>query len=139
MDYKQLFDGIRHRTSMYLRSGSYDSITAFVSGCDAGNDFCLLLGFREWLIVRANGGNNLSWEGLALEIAFPGHPSPSTAPELSPENNRIAIDVLFDLLDEFFEARGPRHELAAIFRSYQEWLEKQDWYDPSRHGSGHRR
>lgn len=135
MDYMNEFKQVRRHPGMYLHDRTFGEASAFVLGCDAGNDSCLLDGFREWLIVKVDGYNNLAWSALVLHLAFPGHPNPQDAWRESERNNRIAIDVLFDLLDEFLVAKGPRHEgLKDIYCRYQSWLEKQDWYDPALDG-----
>ena len=131
MDYVNEFKQVRRHPGMYLHDRTFGEAYAFVLGCDAGNDYCLLDGFREWLIVKVDGYNNLAWSALVLHVAFPGHPNPQEAWRESEENNRVAFDALFSLLDEFFVAKGPRHEgLKEIYCRYQSWLEKQDWYDP---------
>ena len=135
MDYRDLFRSVKRHPGMFVHNGTYDETSAFVHGCDAGNDYCLLDGFREWLVVKLGGYNEFAWSALILYIAFPGHPNPQEACRESPENNRVAIDKLFDLLDEFFEVKGPRHEgLVTIFLQYREWREIQDSFNSAREG-----
>lgn len=127
MDYKELFDDVRNHTRMYVRTGTYDEVAAFVLGCDAANDFCLLHGFREWLVLKVDGYDNFVWTELVLRLAFPGSVDPSAAVATSPANNRVAINALFDMLSDFFVARGVRHErLKDIFCQYQAWLERRE-------------
>ena len=53
MNYRELFQQIRERPGMWGLDGSYGQFCAFLLGCDAGNAWPLLTGFREWLVVRS--------------------------------------------------------------------------------------
>ena len=126
MDYKELFEGVRNRTGMYLMNPTYQEADAFVGGCDAGNEWCLLLGFREWLIVRTSWGSNMSWTRLVLRVAFPEEDDPQELlKHCSDAQHRHAINVLFDLLKEFFEARSGIG-IQRIFESHSAWVRKRD-------------
>jgi hypothetical protein len=74
VDYRQLFTDVRQRPGMFGLDGTFHDFTVFVRGCEAGNDWQLLAGFRESLIARLAAGNNLGWEGLVLHLAFPDRP-----------------------------------------------------------------
>jgi hypothetical protein len=130
MDYIQLFERVKKYPGMYIVEETYEEAAAFVLGCDAGNEFGLLAGFRQWLIVRLNYGNNLAWIGLVLCIAFPNGPvhwKGTTAPRAE---NKIAVDTLFDLLIEFLRERDQHDGLTKIYERYFAWLHRQSWYDP---------
>jgi hypothetical protein len=130
VDYFKLFENVRKRPGMYFIEESYDVAAAFVLGCDAGNDWGLLIGFREWLILRLDGFNNLAWSGLVLEIAFPGESSSS--PRLKqPCGHHHAIETLFDLLAAFLAERNKRDGLREIFEKYEAWLQQQSWSNKS--------
>lgn len=132
MNYRELFEGVRNRTTMFLHSATYQEASSFVLGCDAGNNFCLLHGFREWLVVKAGRGNNLHWSALVLHLALPDVPDPWSAIASSAEHNRTAINALFDLLNEYFEALGSNHHgLAGLFLDHRVWLERSEAYNPS--------
>lgn len=112
---------------MYIsKEDDYDVVSAFVLGCDAGNDWGLLIGFREWLILQLDGCNNLGWVALVLEVAFPGEGQSSAKLE-QPCCHHHAIETLFDLLAEFFEVRNKRDGLREIFEKYEVWLQQQSW------------
>ena len=127
MDYRKLFSDVHARPGLWgLRDGSFATCTAFVLGVDAGSDHELLTGFREWLVVRFDGGNNLAWTGLVLRLAFPdfdGGPMP-------PDGDQQAVDTLFGLLDEFLALRTDRDWLVTIYDNYLAWLKAQSWYRP---------
>jgi hypothetical protein len=129
MEYVSLFQRVKEQTGMYLRGESYNEAVAFVLGCDAGNDWCLLHGFREWLVVRCHGPNNLVWSSLVLHVAFPDEQDPDIRSE---ERNRKAVAVLVDLLVEFMNVRQEPDGLRAIFDRYSVWLQTQPWYQGRR-------
>lgn len=120
MKYRELFALVRQRPGMYGLDGSFAHFSIFVTGCDAGTSWSLLAGFREWLIVRVNDGDNLAWPFLVLWLAFPLGKNPN---ELDANDNAVAVDMLFRLLDEFLELREQHHGLAKIFTAYAAWLE----------------
>lgn len=47
---------------MYVTSGSLDGVYAYLSGLDTATG--CLTGFREGLLPRFDGGNNLIWTGV---------------------------------------------------------------------------
>ena len=121
MDYRKLFADIHRRSGMFGLNGSFHDFTVFVRGCEAGNDWQLLAGFREWLVVRCGRGDNLVWEALVLYQAFPdGAPSPEQL-EADAELNRVAVEALFRLLDEYLQLRTEHRGLAKIFEEYVTW------------------
>jgi hypothetical protein len=67
------------RPGMYVVPPTFGSVCAYLSGFNAARGEGPLVGFREWLIVRSNGGNNLTWDGLALR-ALSRHRRPWMAP-----------------------------------------------------------
>ena len=120
---------LRFRLGMHVGSEDYDFAVAFFLGVDFGNSFGVLPGFREWLIMRLEYGENLTWRALVLECAFPDgyRRRLDTA-----DQNRQAFDTLFALLEEFFAVKRDTG-LRGIYVKYQRWLEQQSWYGPSSH------
>ena len=106
---------------MWVPSNTYEGVAAFVAGYDAACEGGVLVGFREWLLVRKchGKGSNLAWYALVLDCAFPtGSAVPPRA--LTDEGGHLrAIEVLFTLLGEFDdEVRESRNGLAKIFEEY---------------------
>lgn len=130
MTYRTLFAEVRERPGLYGLDGSFREFCAFVTGADAGNDWQLLTGFRELLVVRVGTGNNLTWVGLVLRLAFPDAESGWPGLLTTPDGDRAAVATLFRLLDEFLERRAAPGEPAGIFAEYQAWLQAQPWYQP---------
>ncbi|MBK9035609.1 MAG: hypothetical protein IPL61_30850 [Myxococcales bacterium] len=104
---------------MWLSNPSFARIAAFIAGYDAHTDGTFLIGFREWLIVELDDGNNLGWEGLVVMLAN------EAALE---EPTDAATATLFDLLERFLEERKGRLGVYKIYRRYDEWLRGQSWY-----------
>jgi len=114
---------------MFVMDGTFYNFTAFVRGCEAGNDWQLLTGFREWLVARADGGDNLIWEALVLRLAFPDRSHGPSREELTTDStlNGTAVETLFGLLDEFLQRRVEHGEVAKIFDEYWQWRRAQSW------------
>ncbi len=118
---------VRSAPSMWLPVVSYDTVSAFLAGVDAASDGGFLRGFREWLVVKCDGGNNLHWTEHILYLAFPQEESPRKA--LGGEQaQRRAIEQLFQHLEEFYTARCDQDGMRHIYVRYQRWLEQQEWY-----------
>ena len=116
------------RTSMYVGSESYEAVVAFLGGFDFARDGGPLGGFREWLVVRVDGGNNLVWEQLVLLAAFPEQAWAERG-TFSDEANKSAIAALERLLLEFLAVRE-ESGLRRIYLDHENWLRRQDWYAP---------
>lgn len=121
MDYRELFSSVRRRPHLYGVPDTFRGLCAFVQGVDAGNEWQFLVGFREFLIVRADKGPNLAWPGLVLHIAFPGRDHMPADFLDDPERDHRAVSILFDLLDEFLDRRVRHGEPGAIFAEYAAW------------------
>jgi hypothetical protein len=127
MNATELVDHVRKYPGMLGLDRSFGQTAAFVNGVNAGQDGKFLIGFREWLIVRAKDkGADLAWEGLVHHIASPGGVSRSR----SAEDDEHARDVLLDLLSEFLAARERHEGLLKIYDAYGKWLRRQSWYRP---------
>jgi hypothetical protein len=127
MDAAELLDIVRTRPGMLGLDRSFGQTAAFVTGVNAGQGSNFLIGFREWLIVRAGLGESLGWQGLVRHIAFPGEVSRSR----SADGDEHTREVLLDLLSEFLAARDMTHDgLLRIYDAYGKWLRRQSWYKP---------
>jgi hypothetical protein len=118
MDYRTLFQRVRRTPEMFGVQNSFRSFCAFLYGVDAGNDWQLFIGFREFLVIRTGFGANLTWPGLILHLAFPNVSSGLRDVLDDPEQERIAVDMLFTCLDEFLERRAKHDETRRIFDEY---------------------
>ena len=127
MEYRKLFSDVRQRPELFTMDGSFHDFTVFIRGCEAGNDGQLLAGFREWLVVRCGHGDNLIWEALVLHQAFPDGPPRRAQLTADAELNRVAVETLFRLLDEYLGLRAEHGGLARIFDEYLTWRKAQSW------------
>jgi hypothetical protein len=123
--HRELLAAIRRRPAAHGLDGSYASMTAFVLGADAATSGSILTGFREWLVVRLDGGNNLAWTALVRDLTPSGFVRSSSV-----ENEASSVATLFDLLDEFMDQRDRVDGLLRIFNAYQSWLNAQDAHHP---------
>jgi hypothetical protein len=121
--YRDLFSSVRERPGMWLiatTANRYDVTVAFVTGCDIANAGGLLRGFEEWLLQRHGGASNVMWWRLVLNVAFPRSPHCQVA-ELSYDQNRHAVAVLWDLLDRFLADSESRVKTRDIYVGFQRW------------------
>jgi hypothetical protein len=110
---------VKKHPGMYVYKAEFDSMAAFIGGFDLATNGGLLLGFREWLIVKLGYASNLAWPALALRLIFHAN------------NQKRAVAELFDSLEAFLQERQAPDGLRRIILAYQEWLKRQDWYGPS--------
>jgi hypothetical protein len=100
----------------------YGYVCAYICGFDSARSGGPLIGLREWLVVRANDGDNLNWVGQSRRLL---QRNPADA-ELSDEEQ--AIRALGRLFAEFFEYRRA-NGLTKVFDEYGRWLLRTKWYD----------
>jgi hypothetical protein len=133
MPLPKVLEHVKQRPSMYLNATDFDSAVALIIGYNLATPGGLLVGFREWLITRIGGGNNLAWPGLALMLAFPDTNQPGK--QLSRKGNQEkAFHLMFQLLEEFWNERESDQGLHGIYFRYHEWLSRQKWYRPGSPG-----
>ncbi len=127
MDHRQMLRSVRLRPGMYFGGSTlrYDQLVAFVTGVDMGSQGALLAGFREFLILKYDGGSNLWWSALVMRLRVPDASIP-----LETEDDQAAVNGLFDLLDEFLAETGSAFGATRIYHEYFLWLQQQSWYKP---------
>ena len=107
----------------------FDVGVAFLLGVNAANNNLILEGFREWLIPKLGHGSNLPWSELVLYLVFPDADFPRHCLKQQTDEKN-AFDVLFKLLQEFWQERESSYGLRWIYLKYQKWVSKQEWYFP---------
>jgi hypothetical protein len=122
------------RPGMFVWPEEFHVYCAFLSGFDQACCGGPLVGFREWLITKLDGGDNLSWCDLVLRAAFPNSSSPNS--ELrNTAGQQHAIGTLFSLLTQFDGEASKLDGLRCVFVRYERWLSTKSWYhspcDPS--------
>jgi len=123
MDFPELVRHLCAQPGMYVGTATLATVTAYLNGYDHARDGGPLCGFREWLIVRLNEGNNLAWPGLAPRL----FPTLDGWKDADHENETIKIGALGMVLDAFFAFRRERG-LPKIFHAYGKWLLRRQWY-----------
>lgn len=108
MDHGELFSSVRARPRMFNLDGSYASMVAFLTGYSIGNSSVVLHGFNGWLVVRLGYETSLNWPSLCLRIALPDGDSKFFLTPMNEEQNSRAVDVLFQLLEDFLEDTSSR-------------------------------
>lgn len=123
-------ESARKRPGMFFTPVSYDTAAAFILGYDEGVQCGFLIGFKEWLVLKADGGNNFAWPGLVrflMEKRWLGQEPDSKRPEAE-------VEFLFASIDEFLAERHQDDGLRKIFAKYEVWIRRQSWYKPDRPG-----
>src|SRR5579872_3126146 len=113
---------------MYLPNCSFDSVVSFLQGFDLALQGALLCGYREWLVVQMGGGSNLSWSQLVHQSILRTRPAASSDSIAEVEG---VADYMFQSLNAFLAERSKSNGLRNLFMRYQQWLQKQEWYDQS--------
>ncbi|WP_456247425.1 helix-turn-helix domain-containing protein [Longispora urticae] len=114
---------VRRRPGMYFGRSElrFDQLVAFITGLDIGSGQLVLDGFREFLILRQGVESSFGWWSLVLKDCFGEFALP-----LTPEQEAVGIEAVFDLLDEFLaEVHGPRAR-ARLHQEYLLWKEDCD-------------
>lgn len=125
MPLPHVLENVGKRPGMYLRRVQFDAAIAFVQGFDAATNGGLLVGFKEWLVLRTKDGHNLSWPELVSMLDKPARVgTPSEAAE------EARVTFLFSTLNEFVAERERPAGIRSIFVRYDEWLRAQNWYGP---------
>ncbi|MEU4896076.1 hypothetical protein AB0B12_25415 [Streptomyces sp. NPDC044780] len=106
MTEREYFARVGQRPGMFVGPLSFHVLTAFLTGYDQHairHGGAGLTGWGEWLVARRGHGCSHAWPGQVLHIALPN--GWDNIWDLSPEDDRHAIKVLFELLDEFISER----------------------------------
>ncbi len=122
MRFIDLFADVRKSPSMFMISRQCQSVIAFVEGVDFAFRGGGLAGFREWLVVKNNGGNNLGWPAHILFMCYPD--KFINLADLGNVDHRMVTDTMFELI-EAFESEKEKKGLGRIFREYEEWYDEE--------------
>ncbi|MGW8485359.1 hypothetical protein [Streptomyces sp. NPDC055886] len=110
MSEREYFACVGKRPSMFVgTASSFHQLTAFLTGYDhhaIRHGGQRLTGWHEWLVARRGRDCNHAWPGQVLHIALPEGWNNIT--DLLPGDETRAIEVLFQLLDEFAAEREAR-------------------------------
>lgn len=87
------------KPGMYIPRETYYAFVSFLEGFDFASGGSALRGFHEWLVERYGVARDLHYSASVLDLL--GFPWPAT---MTPEREKLAIERLRALLEEFFEA-----------------------------------
>lgn len=124
MDIAELIRNLCKRPGMYVIPPGYATVCAYLQGFDDARNGGPLAGLREWLVVRANGFNNMHWPGIIEATLLPGEAGGSS---LTAEQDAACLDGLGLILDEFLQFRREQG-LTVIHYRYARWLLGKRWY-----------
>ena len=117
-----LFENIKKRTSMYIYPVNYDTVASMIIGYNLAMRGCLLDGFQEWITIKFGDKCQLVWDRIILLLTFPDNPGAHCSPI---PDDRLAIDKLFDLLEEFLLIKQDRNRGTRwIYAQYEQWLKE---------------
>lgn len=97
MTWQDVFDGLEHRRLMYLPTGTFGEVWAYLLGFDAGRDDDLVDRYRERLVERHPDHSNHTAASLTL-IDVLGRGADPTA--LSEEEHRAVIRACLLMMQE---------------------------------------
>jgi hypothetical protein len=123
MEFPELIPLLCTRTSMWVQPPCFSSVFAFIDGYDYARDGGPLAGFREWLIVRADRGDNLHWSGLVMLLCIP---DADWAGPFTAEQEASCLQGMAGLFDEFFGFRQ-EHGITKIHHDHAQWLLGKRW------------
>lgn len=112
MSEREYFANVGRRPGMFVGKTSFHMLAAFLTGYDQNalrHGAPGLAGWQEWLVARRGHSCEHGWPGQVLHIALPD--GWDNLWDLSTEDEKHAIEVLFQLLDEFMAARDSGHDL----------------------------
>lgn len=116
-----------HAPGMYVHDPTFDAVAAFLSGFDTACGGRVLAGFREWLILKLDYGNNLAWTELFLRFTFPESAGPRTQ-DLPTADQKQLAGLLAEALSTYWTEREGCGGTQDLMERYSEWLKEQDWF-----------
>ena len=114
---------ICERPGKFLPSGKYEEVCAYIDGLHAANG--CLVGFREWLIVQLDTGNNFMWQALIdTQLHNESIPADRKASRLG------------EIINDFYQSTGSTiggsNGLLKVYVRYHGWLLEKSWYNSDR-------
>jgi hypothetical protein len=107
--------------AMYVGQPDFSAVVAYIDGFNTARGGAPLLGFREWLVVKAGTGNNLHWPGLVKLVVLP--------PERKSEETQDGfwIAAAGNLIAEYLAYRKA-NGITKVYYKYARWLLRKRWY-----------
>jgi hypothetical protein len=102
---------LQRRLGMYVPRRTYLAVCSFIQGYACGSRAESLNEFHDWLVARSNGRPELAWPWLVL-CELPHDQFPRLE-DFTEEQDRLTIDLLFDLLFDYFDV-GPESNATSL-------------------------
>jgi hypothetical protein len=109
------------RPALYIGRNDFNAVVAYIDGFNVARGNAPLLGFREWLVVKANTGNNLHWAGLVKLLV----PLPEKESEVTQDG--FWIVAAGNLIAEYLAYRNA-NGITKVYYKYARWLLRKKWY-----------
>lgn len=122
-EFAELVAELSRRPQMWVTPATLETVCAFLDGYNRAGAGGLLTGFREWLVVRVDGWNNLTWPGLVKRLLGVVDGGDNHDRDWHHEQ----IRGLGSLFEEFFTYRRSVG-VTKLYHDYGEWLLRQEWY-----------
>lgn len=119
--FEEMIRSLCARPGMWVIPPSFATACAYIDGFNSARGGAPLLGFREWLVLKLDDGNNLHWIGLAEWLIPAAGPTDAGA-----EERRIL--ALGGLIADYLRERDTGG-ITKVYFDYGRWLLRQRWYD----------
>jgi len=116
-DLKQFIAACR-QPGLFVQSGRYETVCAYIDGYDSALHGASLVGFRHWLLSEGDEWTNLPWWAVVRRNVFP---NADPAAELSETESDEALAALAKYLESYLEYRKSGG-LEAVFQKYLKWI-----------------
>jgi hypothetical protein len=91
---------IRGHPQQFLLEASLSSAISMLAGCNYATHSALLIGFKEWLVVRRGSGVSIVWMQLLQDVVLE---------ELPHADERLRFEKAISLVIDFLQERA-RHD-----------------------------
>lgn len=119
-DHREFFQRLHRYLGMYVPDETFVAAVSFLSGYDYAHRNSPLEGFREWLVLRLGYGTNLAWGALVEELVHDRRVLRAWPGPWQEHQEKVEIDALFALLEEFLVLREQDPELREMRKAYDD-------------------
>jgi hypothetical protein len=119
--FEEMVQSICARPGVWVIPPSFATVCAYIDGFNSARGGGPLLGFREWLVLKLDDGNNLHWIGLADRLISGDEHS-----EGGGQEQRIL--ALGRLIGDYLRERD-KDGITKVYYDYGRWLLRRRWYN----------
>lgn len=118
----RLFASVCRQPGLFVQSGRYETVCAYIDGYDSALRGGILSGFRYWLLSEGTEWNNLPWWAIVRRHVFPNIDPASALSDSESDEALAALAVYLERYLECIMSNG----LVFIFHKYTKWLLARD-------------